>query len=250
MFHRFAALGDSFTEGLCDVRPDGTHRGWADMVAVRLARDNPDVEYLNLAVRGKKMRQVAVEQVPVALGWNPDLISIGAGANDIIRLSTDVPTLNRLAHATLGRLTDSGARVVVFAGFDPRIRIPMTQRSGARAEQFNISLRRSAEHFGATLVDLWTLPRIYEDMMWAPDKIHLTAAGHSLIADAVLGHLGIASSTAPPPTPGTAGGHRWEDTRWLVRDVIPWVYRGVIGRSSGYGIDPKFPQPVRPARWA
>ena len=80
MFHRFAALGDSFTEGLCDVRPDGTHRGWADMVAVRLARDNPDVEYLNLAVRGKKMRQVAVEQVPVALGWNPDLISIGAGA--------------------------------------------------------------------------------------------------------------------------------------------------------------------------
>lgn len=249
MFHRFVALGDSFTEGLSDERPDGTHRGWADMVAVRLAQDNPDLDYINLAVRGKKLRQVATEQVPIALEWNPDLISIGAGANDIIRLSTDVTTLNRLTHATLGRLTDSGARVVVFAGFDPRIRIPMTERSGARAEQFNESLRRSADHFGATLVDLWALPRLYEDMMWAPDKIHLTAAGHALIADTVLTRLGIPSATTPMPEVSPRGADRWEDARWFVRDVIPWMYRGLIGRSSGDGIDPKFPHPVQPSRW-
>jgi len=247
VFNRFVALGDSFTEGLSDERPDGTHRGWADMVAVRLAQDNPDLEYINLAVRGKKMRQVATEQVPVAIDWEPDLVSIGAGANDIIRLSTDVTTLTRLAHATLGRLADSGARVVVFAGFDPRIRIPMTKRSGARAEEFNESIRRSAQHFGATLVDLWDLPRLYEDMMWAPDKIHLTAAGHALIADTVLHQLGVASATVPDSVP--APPDRWEDTRWFVRDVVPWMYRGMIGRSSGDGIDPKFPHPVHPGRW-
>lgn len=249
MFHRYVALGDSFTEGLSDERPDGTFRGWADMVASRLALENPELDYLNLAVRGKKLRQVATEQVPLAVEWNPDLISIGAGANDIIRLSTDITTLNRLAHATLGRLTDSGARVIVFAGFDPRIRIPMTTRSGARAEEFNHALRRSADHFGATLVDLWALPRLYEDMMWAPDKIHLTPAGHALIADTVLSLLGIPSDTTPPtPDSPTAPG-RWEDTRWFVRDVIPWMYRGVIGRSSGDGREPKYPYPVRPGRW-
>lgn len=249
MFHRYAALGDSFTEGLSDERPDGTFRGWADMVASRLSLENPDLEYINLAVRGKKLRQVAQEQVPPALDSNPDLISIGAGANDIIRLSTDITTLSRLAHATLGRLTDSGARVVVFAGFDPRIRIPMTSRSGARAEVFNHALRRSADHFGATLVDLWSLPRLYEDIMWAPDKLHLTSTGHALMTDTVLGALGIASDTAPPTHDSPPTHSRWEDARWFVRDVIPWMYRGVIGRSSGDGMDPKYPHPVRPARW-
>jgi len=29
----FVAVGDSFTEGLDDLRPYGTPRGWADMVA-------------------------------------------------------------------------------------------------------------------------------------------------------------------------------------------------------------------------
>ncbi len=249
MFHRFVALGDSFTEGLSDERPDGTHRGWADMVAARLAQDNPELDYVNLAIRGKKMRQVATEQVPVAIDWEPDLISIGAGANDIIRLSTDVTTLNRLAHATLGRLVDSGAHVVVFTGFDPRIRIPMTTRSGARAQEFNESIRRSADHFGATLVDLWDLPRLYEDMMWAPDKIHLTTAGHALIADAVLQRLGVASHTVPEPEVSPSPPDAWEDARWFVRDVVPWMYRGLIGRSSGDGMDPKFPHPVQPARW-
>lgn len=249
MFHRFVALGDSFTEGLSDERPDGTHRGWADMVAARLAQDNPELDYVNLAIRGKKMRQVATEQVPVAIDWEPDLVSLGAGANDIIRLSTDVTTLNRLAHATLGRLVDSGAHVVVFAGFDPRIRIPMTTRSGARAQEFNESIRRSADHFGATLVDLWDLPRLYEDMMWAPDKIHLTTAGHALIADAVLQRLGVASHTVPEPEVSPSPPDAWEDARWFVRDVVPWMYRGLIGRSSGDGLDPKFPHPVQPARW-
>lgn len=249
MFRRYVALGDSFTEGLSDERPDGTYRGWADMVALRLAQDDPEFEYVNLAVRGKKLRQVATEQVPVAVEWEPDLITIGAGANDIIRLSTDITTLNRLAHATLGRLSDSGATVVVFAGFDPRLRIPMTKRSGARAERFNESVRRSAEHFGATLVDLWDMPRIYEDMMWAPDKIHLTPAGHALIADAVLASLGISSQTAPPADPSHPSPDGWENTRWFIRDVIPWMYRGARGRSSGDGMEPKYPSPVRPARW-
>ncbi|MCA1943472.1 MAG: SGNH/GDSL hydrolase family protein, partial [Yonghaparkia sp.] len=28
----YAAIGDSFTEGMGDERPDGTPRGWADLV--------------------------------------------------------------------------------------------------------------------------------------------------------------------------------------------------------------------------
>lgn len=52
--HRsFVAIGDSFTEGLDDLTPDGRARGWADRVAEILAERRPGFGYANLAVRGK-----------------------------------------------------------------------------------------------------------------------------------------------------------------------------------------------------
>lgn len=38
----YVAVGDSFTEGMCDdLLPDGHYRGWADRVADRLAAEQP-----------------------------------------------------------------------------------------------------------------------------------------------------------------------------------------------------------------
>lgn len=37
----FVAVGDSFTEGMSDLLPDGTYRGWADLLAARLAARSP-----------------------------------------------------------------------------------------------------------------------------------------------------------------------------------------------------------------
>lgn len=241
-FTRFVAIGDSFTEGLCDYRPDASLRGWADRAAWEMARQSPDLAYANLAVRGRKLGPIATEQVPAALDLNPDLISIGAGANDIIRLATDVASLNRLNHATIGRLSDSGAHVVVFTGFDPRIRMPATRIQGFRAEIYNESIRRAATHFSATVVELWDLPRLYEDMMWAPDRLHLSSAGHQLIARAFLDALNISHSLgAPAPCPEVGPPTKIETARWIARDVLPWAYRGLRGQSSGDGRDSKFP---------
>ena len=49
-YQRFVALGDSCTEGLDDLLPDGRYRGWADRVASVL--DGPGFRYANLGVRG------------------------------------------------------------------------------------------------------------------------------------------------------------------------------------------------------
>ena len=38
MFHSYVAIGDSFTEGVGDDLPDGRVRGWADLVALGLAK--------------------------------------------------------------------------------------------------------------------------------------------------------------------------------------------------------------------
>src|SRR3954462_14997273 len=84
-YQRFVALGDSTTEGLRDSYPDGRYRGWADRLAGRLVRDNPDLQYANLAVRGKLTQQVREEQLEVALALQPDLASVLSGLNDMLR---------------------------------------------------------------------------------------------------------------------------------------------------------------------
>ncbi len=35
------AIGDSFTEGMSDLLPDGTYRGWADLLAAGWPRGRP-----------------------------------------------------------------------------------------------------------------------------------------------------------------------------------------------------------------
>ena len=48
-FASFAALGDSFTEGVGDPSRDGTGcRGWADRFAGHLATRQPGLRYANL----------------------------------------------------------------------------------------------------------------------------------------------------------------------------------------------------------
>ena len=66
-YQRFIALGDSFTEGMTDEVVDGNFRGWADRVADVLTTQSPDFTYMNLAIRGKLVKQVVDDQVPIAL---------------------------------------------------------------------------------------------------------------------------------------------------------------------------------------
>ena len=86
----FVALGDSFTEGLNDLLPDGTPAGWADRLAAILAQRDPATRYANLAIRGRLLDQIIEDQVPVAVAERPDLVGFSAGGNDILRAGTDI----------------------------------------------------------------------------------------------------------------------------------------------------------------
>src|ERR1700745_1057372 len=91
----FVALGDSFTEGLGDPYADGDgrrgwgYRGWADRFAERLAQEKPGPRHADLAVGGKLIAEVAADQVPRAVAMAPDLVSVAAGGNDLLRLRAD-----------------------------------------------------------------------------------------------------------------------------------------------------------------
>src|SRR6185312_14099391 len=99
---RYVAIGDSFTEGLWDD-PDGREapqRGWADLLASHLsarrrAAGEPPLEYANLAIRGRLLRPILVDQVPAAIDLAPDLVSLVGGGNDLLRPSADVDRMAR-----------------------------------------------------------------------------------------------------------------------------------------------------------
>ena len=104
-FHRYVALGDSFTEGVGDPdpsRPNGL-RGWADRVAEVLATQTDDFGYANLAIRGRKLAPIVAEQVDAAIALEPDLITVHGGGNDVLRPRVDIDALAATYDAAVAR---------------------------------------------------------------------------------------------------------------------------------------------------
>lgn len=175
-YRRFVALGDSFTEGLGDpdpTRPNGC-RGWADRVAEVLATRVDGFGYANLAVRGRKLLGVVEEQVEPALALEPDLVTLYAGANDILRPRVDLDALVARYADAVGRLAASGAQVVLFTAFDPgstRVYRPVRGRFAL----YNELVREVADDHGTLLVDFWRIRDHRDQRLWDVDRMHMGA---------------------------------------------------------------------------
>jgi lysophospholipase L1-like esterase len=250
-FHRYVALGDSFTEGVGDPdpgRPNGV-RGWADRAADVLAARTDDFGYANLAIRGRKLQPVLAEQLEPALALEPDLVTIYAGANDIMRPSVDIDRLVTGYDAALGQVVSAGAHLVMFTAFDPG-GFPVFGTMRGRFAVYNELVREVAEHHGATLVDFWRMRDYRAPGMWADDRMHMSSAGHQRMAMAVLDALGIDHDLAPldlPPAPRlTKKERRAANVDWARTHAAPWVKRRLTGKSSGDLLDPRYPTLERP----
>lgn len=241
----FAALGDSFTEGLDDPLGEDRYRGWADLVAGRLAAARPGFRYANLAVRGRLLGGVVREQVPAALEMKPDLVSFAAGGNDVLRRGFDPDRLRAILDRVIGELSEVSRDVVMFSAADVSTVLPRVVRS--RVEVFNQVLREVASAHEATLVDLWSDDGFRHVRMWSEDRLHLSSYGHRRAASRVLEGLGEAYEPEwrpeLPPVPSQSWlAARQADLRWARRHLAPWVHRRLTGRSSGDLVRPKRPE--------
>ncbi len=85
VYTRYVAIGDSQTEGLWDGNDSDGIVGFADRLAAMLDALHPGLQYANLAIRGRRIRDVLDDQLPRALAMRPDLITVCVGMNDITR---------------------------------------------------------------------------------------------------------------------------------------------------------------------
>ncbi len=239
----FVALGDSFTEGMCDDRPDGTCRGWADLVAERLAAETPGFRYANLAVRGKLLRQIVDEQVAVAAAMRPDLVSLVGGMNDVMRPGCDLDAVAGRLSTAAETLAGAGGQLVLFRVIDPTARMRGSARLLPRIARLLAVVDELAVRHQAVVVDLFSHKVFDSPALWADDRIHLNTEGHRRVAEAVLQALGRPVEfdwTAPVdvlPSPWHAKVRA--DARWMRMHAAPWIGRRLRGRSSGDGRVPK-----------
>jgi lysophospholipase L1-like esterase len=243
---RFVALGDSFTEGIGDPEPKspGGYRGWADRVAEVLSESVDDLAYANLAVRGKLLQEIIDEQVEPALELRPDLITISAGGNDIIRPGTDPDEITVRLESAIARLRSDGATVVLFTGPDIGA-TPVLGRIRGKVAIYNENLHAIAKRHDAIIADMWSLTELKDNRMWAPDRLHFSPVGHHTVARLVLESLNVDNSLTPmqpePLPPSSWRQARVEDMSWAREYFVPWVLRRVRHQSSGDGISAKRP---------
>lgn len=245
---RYVAIGDSFTEGMSDPDPDtpGAYIGWADRLAALLSAHAPDFAYANLAVRGRKLADVAGPQLEAALDLGPDLVSIVGGGNDILRLRADVDALAVQLDQAVARIRATGADVLMATPTDP-IGAPIIGRTRGRVGTYISHIWSIAQRHGCYVLNQWACDFLKDWRMWSEDRIHMTPEGHrrvALTAYLALGHTADEADwraplppQAPPGTLESLRGH----AQWARVYAGPWVQRRLQGRSSGDLVSPKRP---------
>lgn len=247
----FVALGDSFTEGVGDPYPGGgAYRGWADRFAQSLAAVSPDVRYANLAIRGKLLGQVIDEQVPEAIRMAPDLVSIAAGGNDLLRPRADPDALAASFQCAVAALRSAGCTVMLFTGFDPG-GFPLIRMIRGKVAAYNAQLRLIAQRHDCLHVDLWSMRVLADSREWCADRLHLSPDGHRRVALRACEVAGVPVTEdwrePLPPVPASDWlTARQRDLSWARTYAAPWLSRRVRGVSSGDGRTAKRPdlQPI------
>ena len=234
---RFVALGDSMTEGVGDPGPQGELRGWADRLAEALRGLDPDLTYVNLAVRGQTTTEVRETQLEVALGLGPDLASALSGMNDLLQPGFRPESYRDALDSVVTPLVDGGALVLTATYPDVASFLPLPARARARVrrrlQMASAAVREVSERDGVLLLDVERLPREVDRALLSVDRLHPGPQGHLLVARLFaerLGELaGIEINVAEVPDAG-----RWQQARWLLSNASPReVVRSMWRMRSG-----------------
>jgi lysophospholipase L1-like esterase len=248
VYERYVAIGDSTTEGLDD--PDGTggFRGWANRLAERLVALQGRLFYANLAVRGRRTSQIRQEQLERAVAMRPDLSTVVAGTNDLLRRRFDADAVGADVEAMQRALITQGATVLTFTLPDLSAVMPVARLFTTRTRAMNEALRMASARSGAILVDLALHDVASDPRLWSSDRLHANALGHARIADALAHAISLPGSDdswrlplAPQPRPAIRSIVAAE-LSWGRDYFLPWIWRHARGRSSGDGRSAKRPE--------
>lgn len=239
---RYVAIGDSFTEGMGDERPDGSLRGWADLVAQGMADATGEtVLYANLAIRGRLLDAIVDEQLEPALALEPTMLSFNGGGNDMLRPGTNLESILARTRSTLSRVQETGVQPLLLAGPNPTGGLPSGGKVQAKGDALVAAVGEITDDLDIAYTDNWSDPELPARQYWSHDRLHLGPVGHTRVAHNVLRTLGLPVPSdwvfAAEPTPKPSFS---DELRYARDHVLPWIGRRLTGRSSGDGRSGKY----------
>lgn len=239
---RYVAIGDSFTEGVGDLLPDGRERGWADLVAQGWAdAAGHSISYANLAIRGKLAWPIVEQQLEPALALKPTHLSFNGGGNDMLRPRADLERIVGIFEHVLRRCDEEGVQLIVLSGANPSAGLPLGRVLQTRGDRLSSAVeQRIAARTDVLTAYNWFDRDLAAGEFWSVDRLHMNARGHHRVAARVLEAVGF-----------TAPGEWWhlreipeverlKGTAYYREHVGPWVRRRLAGTSSGDGRAAKF----------
>jgi len=197
-WRRYAVLGDSIAQGIGDPSPGYLPTGWADRVVTALRAADPELHYLNTGRMGATTAQVLTHQLPRVLEFEPDLVHIICGGNDLFVPEPDLDALRANLNALFAPLAATGAQLCTFTVAD----VWETERMASMAPMrermagLNAIIRDVASAHDALLVDFWAHPLRLRPELMSSDLIHFASSGHAVVATEMIRAL----STLIPPT--------------------------------------------------
>jgi lysophospholipase L1-like esterase len=199
---RFVAMGDSITEGYGMDPVEGVeHLPWAERVARALAAGNPGFEFHNLGRRKLRAAEIRDEQLDRALALEPDLVSIAAGANDLIAAEFDRDVLERDMEPMYAAFADTGALVFTFSYMNMPGAGLLPEEGAAglreRMEQLHDAVLALARRYEALYIDLFNDPRSANPAFFSEDLQHANAAGQAFVAERTLEALAKRAAAVP-----------------------------------------------------
>lgn len=207
---RYVALGDSQTEGVGDGDDTTGLRGFADRLAEHLAAADPGLRYANLAVRGRLAGQIRTQQLGPALALRPDLATVVAGVNDLLRPRFDADEVAGHVEEMFAALTGAGAHVLTVTFPDLGKIAPLARPLASRLSGLNGRIRAAAARHGVTVFDAARQAVVTDPRLWTADRLHASPLGHERIAAALAHALHLPGSDEawslplPPQAAATA----------------------------------------------
>ncbi|HEX2071296.1 MAG TPA: SGNH/GDSL hydrolase family protein, partial [Thermoleophilaceae bacterium] len=195
---RFAALGDSLSAGA----EGDSSTPWPERAARALPGDGGELAFRNFAVAGATSTDVAIWQLQKAVEFNPDLISVICGANDVLlSVRPDPEVFTAVFDGIVDSLQRRLPEASIVTATYPRIGslLPLRERTSARIhggiEAINVAIREIAARRGLVCLEWAGDPGVDDPDNFARDQFHPSSEGHRRAAAAFV--EGVAATLGP-----------------------------------------------------
>ncbi|MGC5324716.1 SGNH/GDSL hydrolase family protein [Brevibacillus sp. SYSU BS000544] len=186
MWNRFVAIGDSVTKGIGDEVNNIPCRSWADHLALEWQNKNTSFYYENLAIRGLTAAEVRETQLEKAVSLQPDIVSVVAGGNDVLKSVWNPTIFEREFTFMLERLSQTGATIIssTVPDFPVLRKLPDQKAEQVRIQlqELNELIRKSCEKYTILCSDIWRAPFTMDHSGWSEDGIHPNSIGYMQLA--------------------------------------------------------------------